>query len=322
MAVEYTLRRRRSTKSTIIKLLLASILIILLALEGISIYVVKNFDNPKKIAVDKNPADFGVKNYETVRFKSNKKDITLPGWILKSRKSKKTIILCHGYSDNRIYQYSAGKVVINCVEYAKFLMNLGYNVMLFDFRGHGDAAGSAPTTIGYNEQQDLIGAIKFVKKKGLGQQIGVIGFSMGAATALSTLNKTKDIDFVVADSPFSDLKDYLKNNMTGWTGLPKYPFTQLVLWNFELLDGVKYNEISPKNSVKHSKVPIMLIHGLKDTTIPKTESYIIKKNFKNPNSRLELFKNAIHIDSYYSEPNRYKKVVTQFIKDVNRYYKQ
>lgn len=318
MAVEYTLRRRRSTKSAIFKFILASIIIILLVLEGVSIYVVKKFDSPREIEVNKNPSDYGVKNYENVNFRSNKNDITLSGWVLKAPKSKKTIIICHGYSDNRIYQYSAHKVVVNCVEYAKFLINLGYNVMLFDFRGHGKDADLASTTIGYNEQQDLLGAIKFAKHDGIGQQIGLIGFSMGAATVLSSLNKTKDVDFAIADSPFSDLKEYLENNMTSWTGLPKYPFMPLVLLNFQVLDGVKYNETSPKNSVKATKIPIMLIHGLKDTTIPENESLIIKKNLKNPHSRLELFKNAIHIGSYYSEPNRYKKVVTEFIKEISK----
>lgn len=318
MAVEYTLRRQRSTKSVIFKFILASIIILLLVLEGVSIYVVKKFDSPKEIEVNKNPSNYGVKNYENVSFRSNKNDITLSGWILKAPKSKKTIIICHGYSDNRIYQYSSHKIVVNCVEYAKFLINLGYNVLLFDFRGHGEEAGLAPTTLGYNEQQDLLGAIKYVKHKGIGQQIGLIGFSMGAATVLSSLDKTKDVNFVIADSPFSDLKGYLEDNMTNWTGLPKYPFMPLVLLNFKILDGVNYNEVSPKNSVKSANIPVMLIHGLKDTTIPENESLIIKKNLKNPHCRLELFKNAIHIGSYYSEPSRYKKVVSDFIKEISK----
>ncbi|WP_125154030.1 alpha/beta hydrolase [Clostridium rectalis] len=292
-------------------------IIFIILLEFFSIYIVKKFSYPKVRNIKNLPTDYGMSIYEEVVFKSYGDDLKLTGYLIKKVNSKKSIIICHGYGDNKFIVGGKGcKQKVDNLKLAKLFLQQDYNVLLFDFRGHGDSYKNAAVTIGYNEQRDLLGAIEFIQSLKLNEKIGIIGFSMGAGTALSILDKVGNIDFVIADSPFSDLKDYLMNNIKIWTGLPKIPFAPLIVLNFKLLYKVKFYKVSPISSVRTSKVPILLIHGKKDITIPYKESVKLKRNCKSSKSKLVLFQNSAHIGSFYLYHIEYEKVIKDFLKEI------
>src|SRR5258707_13067507 len=85
--------------------------------------------------------------------------------------------LSHGYRASRTQLRP-----VAAIEY-----NLGYNVLLFDFRGHG-ASDSIITSGGHDEVRDLDAAITAasMQKETLPNTIILHGFSMGAAIALLT----------------------------------------------------------------------------------------------------------------------------------------
>lgn len=248
-----------------------------------------------------------------------KGNLILAGYLITNSNSNKTIIVCHGYGDSKfmVGGRTPYDVKVDHLKLAKLFLDQGYNTFLFDFRGHGGYAGKNGVTIGFNEQQDLLGAIDFVKSKGLGDTIGLIGFSMGAATALSVLNKTTNVNFVIADSPFSDLKDYLKSNMKVWTGLPDFPFVPMILLNLKLIYGVDYNAVSPLKSLNKSNIPILLIHGKRDTTIPHTESIAMEKKLKSKKSRLVLFDDSVHVGSYSMYDKEYEHILKNFLSSIS-----
>lgn len=78
------------------------------------------------------------------------------------------------------------------------------------------------------KQRDLKGAIDYVKTLGY-KNIGIIGYSMGATTPAVVVANESEINSVILDSPFADLKEYLQVNMPVWTNLPNIPFTPLIL---------------------------------------------------------------------------------------------
>ncbi len=301
-----------------IKIVLVFVLIAILFLEIFSVYIVIKFSHPKSINFHPNIESYGIKNYKNVIFNSFNDNIKLNGCLIKNDNSKKTVIICHGYGDSKfiVGGRTPSSAKIDTLQLSKIFLKEGYNTFLFDFRGHGNYAGRDGVTIGFKEQQDILGAINFIKSKNIGDIIGVIGFSMGASTALSSIDKTNDINFVIADSPFSDLKTYLHYNMKFWTGLPDFPFVPMVLLNFKLIYRVNYNNVSPVNSVSKSKIPVLLIHGKKDTTIPYTESLKIKKSFKNSKSKLVSFSDSIHIGSYFIYPKKYEVVLKDFLESI------
>ncbi len=306
---------RLLTLSKFMKILLILLLITILILEAFSAYIVIKFSHPKSTNFHSNIKEYGIENYEKISFNSFSDNVNLKGYLIRNGNSKKTVIICHGYGDSKfmVGGRTPNSVKVDNLQLSKLFLNQGYNALLFDFRGHGEYAGRDGVTIGFKEQQDLLGAVNFVKSKGIGNKIGVIGFSMGAATALSALDKTDKINFAIADSPFSDLKNYLYTNMKVWTGLPNFPFVPMIVLNFKLIYGVDYSTIIPLNSVKKSTIPILLIHGKGDTTIPYTESVKMEKLLKNKNSKLVLFKDSVHVGSYFMYQTQYEETIKKFL---------
>src|SRR5205823_4617135 len=104
-----------------------------------------------------------------------------------------TIIICHGYRINR-------KVLrpVAALEYKH-----GYNVLLFDFRGHGESESIA-TSGGNAEIRDLEAAIVVARQQAETNpgKIVIHGFSMGASVAL-LLEPQPDIAAIIADSPYA-----------------------------------------------------------------------------------------------------------------------
>lgn len=291
----------------------------LLLLEVFSIYIVIKFSHPVSLKLNPDFKEYGIEYYEKINFSSLKDNLTLDGYLITCSNSKKTIIVCHGYGDSKfmVGGRRPSDVKVDNLKLAKLFLDKGFNTLIFDFRGHGSYASKKGVTIGFNEQQDLLGAINFIKSKGIGDTIGLIGFSMGASTALSVLDKTTDVSFAIADSPFSDLKNYLKSNMKIWTGLPDFPFVPMILFNFKLIYGVNYSTVSPLRSLGKSDIPILLIHGKKDTTIPHTESVSMEKALKNRKSKLVLFDDSVHVGSYFAYTKRYEDVLKNFLSSVS-----
>lgn len=301
------------------KTALILVIVMFLLLQAFSVYIVLKFSHPKSINLDPNINEYGIENYEKVSFNSLKNNVILGGYLIKSDNSNKTIIVCHGYGDSKfmVGGRTPSAVKVDHLKLAKLFLDQGFNTLIFDFRGHGDYAGKNGVTIGFNEQQDLLGAINFIKSKGVGDTLGLIGFSMGAATALSVLDKTTEVNFAIADSPFSDLKNYLNSNMKVWTGLPDFPFVPMIILNFKLIYGVDYSTVSPLNGVSKSDIPILLIHGKKDITIPHTESIAMEKLLKNNKSKLVLFDDSVHIGSYSVYDKKYEAVLENFLTSVH-----
>ena len=83
--------------------------------------------------------------------------------------------------------------------------SLGYNVLMFDFRGHGRSEGQH-VSMGYYERQDLLGAVDYLQRWGI-DRVGVMGFSMGGAVAMATAPHSEAIRAVVSDGGFACLSD-------------------------------------------------------------------------------------------------------------------
>ncbi len=126
-----------------------------------------------------------------------------------------TIIICHGYRINRAHMRP-----VAALEYQD-----GYNILLFDFRGHGESE-SVATSGGNAEIRDLEAALNVVRQQSetLPGKIIIHGFSMGASVALLTDPQT-DVAAIVLDSPYARLDEILQRIMhwqltrssTSWT---------------------------------------------------------------------------------------------------------
>ena len=221
---------------------------------------------PKKFISSTNPKDFQL-DYQPIELETSDK-LKLAGWFIPAmgRETKKTIIGLHGYPADK------GNILPAVKNLAQ-----DYNLLLFDFRYHGQSQGSY-TTVGAKEVNDLLAAINYLKDKNI-DQIGIWGFSMGAAVALMTIPKAPEIKAVVADSSYASLEN-MAPELFLVPGL-KRPLTSLVrIWGKVFL-GVDIKKVTPAKAVENSTIPILIIHAKNDEVIPFINALQLQQALKN-----------------------------------------
>lgn len=297
-------RKRRSPARWILTIVI--ILIVLIVASGVLSFIVGwKATHPSRIPVKNTPTKYGL-SYKNVTFTSRVDHVQLSGWLIPAAKpTTKIIVESHGYHGNR----SNEKPFLAST---KALHDAGYAVLMFDYRDEGKSKGSM-VTIGEFEQRDLEGAVDYAKSQGY-DRIGVLGWSMGASTALEVAAQDSDVQATIADSPFDDLNHYLKINMPVWSHLPSFPFTAEILWELETTTGINPQKASPEKDMEHfGQKPVLLIAGTADTTIPMSNSKTLYKEIQGDhNAQLWIVPGAKHIGAYEVEPGPYEQLVVAF----------
>ncbi|UCC17755.1 MAG: alpha/beta fold hydrolase, partial [Dehalococcoidales bacterium] len=194
--------------------------IIILLVIGYAVWVAHQKTLVERVPVFGSPAQLGL-TWENVSFTSRNDEVLLEGWYLPSKRDDRCIILVQGTEHHR---NSPG---INALHLGGNLVNRGFSVLLFDFRGRGESEGDRSSE-GDREQWDLLGAIDYVENRGIPlERIGLLGFSLGAAVSILVAAQEPRIAAVVSDSGFLDYMMDLKLLSIGRFYLPSW-FAYLV----------------------------------------------------------------------------------------------
>ena len=220
--------------------------------------------------------------------------------IINPEPSENYVIISHGYTDNRYGD----------LKYAKIYLDLGYNVITYDLRGHGE---NEPTYCTYTvrERKDLRDLIKdAIKRYPDMEALGLHGESLGAATSIAVLNYQPDIDFIVSDCAFSEIVSVLEGGLRSM----HMPVGLINLAGFfvKLRFGVSLNAMRPIDCLKGNKIPVLFIHGEADDLIPPSHSeamVMVTEGYKD----LRFIKGAGHAESVLIAPEEYAGYVKEFL---------
>src|SRR2546423_3877667 len=100
-------------------------------------------------------------------------------------------------------------------------------------------------TRGIDEVNELQAAIACARRRVKGARIGLLGYSMGAVVSLLGGAGEPSIEAFVLDSPFSDLRRLLEENISRLTHLPGGPLVALTGLVFRLRSGHRLADSSP-----------------------------------------------------------------------------
>ena len=274
------------------------------AVIGVSSYVAYFMTKVARVPVDKTPADYGL-GYADITFPSDD-GLKLSGWWFETSNDKPCIVTIHGEKGHRAE--SGGMEILDI---AKELVLAGYNVLMFDLRGHGQSEGKHASA-GYHEKKDIVGALQYVKERGI-HKIGVIGFSMGAATALMTAAQCPGINAIIADSSFADLGDIVQSEFSKRSSFPGF-FLTWTVFMAKRLYGINLSELKPVEAVKQTSAPpTLFIHGGQDNIIPVEHAHILAMSSCNRQSKLWIVPEAQHVGTYASRPKEYVNKVISFL---------
>jgi len=279
------------------------IVVMIVAFIGVSAYLGYSMTRQERRLLSRNPGDIGL-SYETVVFPDIDGELILNGWFLTSDKTEKVIIMVHGNGANR------DDPTIGTLDIAAALVEHGYNVLMFDLRGCGESEG-AMVSGGYHEKKDVLGAVEYVRKRGF-NDIGVMGFSLGAVSSLLAAAETEDIDAVVADSSYADLNDIMEPEFSKRTHAPQ-GLLRPILFMIRVMFGVDFSAIRPIDCVSEiTPRPIFFIHGEEDDTIPVEHAERLYQAAGNPLNRLWIVPDTNHTRAYITQPDEYVSRVAEF----------
>jgi dienelactone hydrolase len=242
---------------------------------SIAIFFARRMTNPPRQRLWATPRDLQL-GYEEAQFKAQD-GVGLKGWFIpagsdSSRKGA-AIILVHGWLWNRLGEPAEdalskiiGATPVDLLRLAFSLHQEGYHVFMFDLRNHGESMSASPVTFGWQESNDLLGALAYLNSRSDvdAERIGVIGFSMGANTLLQTLPRTELIKAAIAVQPatLSLLAKRFGADILG-------PLSKLVVPLIELLykaaGGPPFSSFAPDFSAASAgRTPVLYVQSTGD----------------------------------------------------------
>ncbi len=237
-------------------------------------------------------------DYQDVSFPSANNDgVTLSGWFVPNQSSHRVLILVHGRYANRMQM----------LPLVKPLWDAGYNVLLFDLRGHGTSS-YVKSTYGIHEQWDVIGAARYTAQRGFApESTGVIGWSLGGASTLMAMRSSNDFVAAVADSAYANSDPLLARN-------PLRPGLALAM---KFVDRVNLSRVNPADSIRGLQGrSIMLIHGEADQVVPASQEKLLEQAGGGSVKQAWTVPGAGHVGAFATNPNDYIQRVVAFFNDA------
>lgn len=207
-------------------LLFLSLLVVL----GTSGFVLRSILWPERASTGVDPQSL-INQPETFAF-------TAPGvpafdaWLFPGLRTAPVIILCHGYGSQRS----------DLLTMIAPLQEHQYNVVVFDFSGHGAIPGR--TTLGRQEAATVLALVEELSRRNDldGTRFGVWGADMGGYAALVAAASDPRIKAVAVDSVYDQPMQFLDLQVarTGATSIPLVAtFTR---WGYRLLNWSSRND--------------------------------------------------------------------------------
>ena len=227
--------------------------------------------------------------------------LTLRGWYCPTREHRRLIVLVHGMGGSRDEMARIGHD----------LHAQGYDVLLFDLRGHG-VSDRSRLYMGGRERVDLRAVLDWATRRGYSaDRVGWLGYSMGASTLLMEAAQNSKIRAVVLDSPFGNLPELLDAQLTQHSHLPRW-FNPGILLAARFAFGVRTDNLVPlRSALQWGSRPLLLFHGEADSIVPVAQARQIARAI-GPTCQSVILPGVEHVGAYNRAPRRYIASVDRF----------
>ena len=191
--------------------------------------------------------------------------VGLVGWYIPTASgdgpTAPTVIVAHGWGSNKSNMLGRATVLHD-----------RYNLVLFDFRNHGQS-GASPTTQGVREAGDVTAVVDWLVANKAPERIAMLGVSMGGASALNAAAADDRIDAVVAESTHATLAGAAQARLDR-AGYPlSLPASWAILLGTLIRTGEDVSSADPLQAVERlDGRPLLLIGGGADDSIPATDA--------------------------------------------------
>jgi uncharacterized protein len=216
----------------------------------------------------------------------------IPNEPVKILKSPKTFLYFCGAANNKGYYNYVGRL--------QAMRQLGFSILVIDYRGFGSSKGNFPSESQLYQDSQIAWNYLVKVRRIPPEQIVIYGESMGGAVAIDLAVKHPEASGLIVQSSFTSMAEEIKYR--DW----------LRMFPIELLLTQKFDSIS---KVRSLRLPVLFIHGTDDSIVPSYMSQQLYDAALEP-KQLLLIPKGKHVQIYQPGSNSYLQAIQKFIQKV------
>ncbi|MDB9541031.1 lysophospholipase [Anabaenopsis tanganyikae CS-531] len=225
-----------------------------------------------------------------VKVRNGKTELIHGWWIPSPEPNANVLLYLHGNAIN---------VGAN-VGHARRLHQLGFSVLLIDYRGYGLSEGDFPNEKRVYEDAYVAWNYLVNEKQIVPGKIFIYGHSLGGAIAIDLGLKQPQAAGLIVESSFTSIRDMVDYRNLFWM----FPVNLILTQRFESI-----------NKVPQLKIPVLFIHGMADTSVPSFMSQKLYHAAPEP-KKLLLVPSAEHDNTAIVAGEEYLQWVMSFVQGV------
>ncbi len=198
-----------------------------------------------------------------------------------------------------LYFHGNGEVVSDYDGIAPLYNRLGVNLAVADYRGYGKSSGKPGFSSMIDDARLVLDAVydKIIKAGNEGM-LWVMGRSMGSLPAVDLACRKQDkLKGIIVESGFLNPVRLLKN-----LGIPSFGI------------NTKRIEEDSINKAKGVKMPVLIMHGEKDTLVPLSEAEDLYRYLGSAQKNKIIIANAEHNDIMFIGQSEYFLAIEEFLR--------
>ena len=233
------------------------------------------------------PADHGYAYDElTIHTADN---VKLHGWFVPFKQASQVILFFHGNTGN----------ISDGIETIRIAQELGYNIMLFDYRGYGRSQGHISEAGTY---QDAAAAWQHLRQHYhyAEEDIVILGRSLGAAIATQLASQHKPKALII-ESTFTSFPDIASQRYS------LFPVRLIARFNYNTLENIR-----------QIKSPLLIAHSHDDEVIPYVHGKQLFEAANNVPQNAKTFMDikGSHADGYLETGQAYVDGLNTFLTNL------
>lgn len=194
--------------------------------------------------------------------------LRLQGLYIPAEHPRVCVLLFHGYRSTGLRDYAA---------LVPYYHDHGVSVLVVDQRSSGASEGKY-ITFGVKERQDALTWSRYMAERLGDLPLVLEGISMGASTVMlaADLPLPGSVRGIIGDCGFTSPFDIIAHCAKKWYHIPAFPMVYLLSAFARIRAGFGYKDCSTLETLAHSKLPLLLLHGGKDDFVP---TYMTEQNY-------------------------------------------
>ena len=235
-------------------------------------------------------------------------EVTLSGWWFDNPNAEKTVIVLHGVGSSK---QSAGVLTS-----AGMLYKSNFDVVVFDYQDHGsstclDKVHGAGVHEAYNTSAVIEWLIK--EKDKTKENIGLLGFSLGAMVALNTHGLSDNFTSSIVVDPPVDFDTILREELE-YQGVPSIVASALRFFWFTRT-GESIDDLTPEKALTNgNSQELFIVSNLLDERVKphhREKLVTIAQNLGIPHS-VKYYENYGHVENVWGSINEWEKTILNY----------